>query len=196
MTVHSYYPAFVQLNYHSPAGAHTQRFSTKEWNSVPLVPGNGLGSYNNWLGLPVDGEEMVLELVDKLQAFNIPGTVYDNAVVYTLASVDAPAIPRATLNLGIPGTSASVLWWKAVMQTWVMRDTEYNMAKIVQLDCPQRDSWEPLSDLSSSVPAQELVGVFTSDAWAWSSKANLKIATFQKITYKLSDTLRKEYNMD
>lgn len=196
MTVHSLFPAFVKINYHSAFGAHAQILSVREWNPVPLVPLNDLGSFTNWLGLPVDGEEMIDEYVLKLKEFYLASTVIDTATIYTMDTETSPAIPRASMALGVPGVEVSTNWSKAVQHQYILRDTAYNMAKLILLDAPIGTSWDPVTTLTGSAEAAALVGVLTSSAWAFSSKANLQITTFQKITYKLNDKLRKEYNMD
>lgn len=197
MTEYSLDPAYGILNYHSVDGSHTATFPTREWNPVPLVPGNLLGSYTNWLGLPADGEEMWNELVDKWKVFAKPSMIIDSIIVYTKDGASAPAIPRASKAYGTVGTSAATTWSKATESTWMMRDSAYNVFKIVQLDTPwPAGGLEPLTSLAGNADAEALVGVFTSDAWAFQSRANLKPTTFQKITYNLNKKLRREYGLD
>lgn len=195
MAVHSLFPAYVLFNYHSAWGAHTQIVPTKEWFEAPLVPGNVLGNYQNWSSVPCDGEEMIDELVLRLSAFNVAGTIYDTATIYTKASETAPAIPRATKALGVAGTLVSTNWSKAVMQTFIMRDTAYNLFKLVQLDAPIGSGWDAVSNISGSAAALALTGAVSALGWAWASRAGLRPANFQKITYKLNDKLREEYGM-
>jgi len=196
MTVHSYFPGYVKIDYHSAYGAHTKIICTREWTNVPIVPGNALGSYQNWATLPCDGEEMVLDLVNAEAEFHLASTIFDIATVYTMDSETSPAIPRASMALGIPGTSVATTWAKAVQQQLILRDTAYNMAKYIMLDVPIGSSWNSQSDISGSPEMLALVGALTSSSWAWSSKANNQIVTFQKVTYKLNDKLRQEYGMD
>ncbi len=196
MTVHSPSPASLVIRGHSLYGSHTATYWTKEWNNVPLVPGNLLGSYTNWLSLPVDGEEMADELVDKLIPFYPASYTIDSAQVVTYDPLDPIAIPRAIKAYGTAGTEGDPGLIKATQVLFILRDTAYNMAKITLLDAVISGDFEPLSDISGSAEATDLVGVFTSDAWAFTSKADLKITTFQKLTYKLNDALRKKYDMD
>jgi len=196
MTVHSPAPASLVVRGHSPYGSHTAQYWTKEWNPVPLVPGNLLGSYTNWLSLPVDGEVMADELVAKLAPFYHATYTIDSVQVVTYDPLDPLAIPRAIKAYGTPGTETDPGLDKATQILFMLRDTAYNMAKVMLLDCVISGNFNPLSDISGSPESLALVGVFTSDAWAFTSKADLKIASFQKVTYKHNDSLRKRYDMD
>ena len=196
MPEHSPSPAALVIRGHSPYGAHTSYYWTKEWNPVPLVPGNLLGSYTNWLSLPVDGEEMADELVSKLAPFYHATYTIDSAQVVTIDPLDPIQIPRAIKAYGTPGTEVDAGLDKATQIMFMLRDTAYNMAKVMLLDCVISGNFLPLTDISGSAESVALVGVFTSDAWAFTSKADLKIASFQKVTYKHNDALRKKYDMD
>lgn len=196
MATHSPSPAALVLRGHSPFGSHTAYYWTKAWNPVPLVPGNLLGSYTNWLSLPCDGEEMADELVAKLAPFYHATYTIDSAQVVTIDPLDPIQIPRAIKAYGTPGTETDAGHDKGTQILFIMRDTAYNMAKIMLLDSVISGDFEPLSDISGSAESLALVGVFTSDAWAFTSKADLKIASFQKVTYKFNDALRKKYGLD
>jgi hypothetical protein len=194
MAENSQFPGFIKFNYHSAFGAHTQEICTREWNPVPLVPGNALGSYTNWLGVPCDGQVMVLEYVSKWKPFRLPSSVVDIATVYTMDTETSPPRPRASLAIGDVGSSASTDWSKATQLNYSFRDTEYSIFRLVHLDIPTGD-FNPLTDISGSPATIALVGVFTSDAWAWSSRNGQKPQTFLKVVYDLNDKLRKEYGM-
>jgi len=196
MTVHSPAPAALVIRGHSPYGSHTAYYWTKEWNPVPLVPGNLLGSYTSWLSLPVDGEVMADELVAKLAPFYHATYTIDSAQVVTIDPLDPIQIPRAIKAYGTPGTEVDAGLDKATQILFMLRDTAYNMAKVMLLDCVISGNFLPLTDITGSAESLALVGVFASDSWAFTSKADLKIASFQKVTYKHNDALRKKYDMD
>jgi hypothetical protein len=139
---------------------------------------------------------MADELVEKLVPFYPEDYFIDSVQIVTYEPDTNIAIPRAIKAYGSPGTETDEGWDKATMQNYILRDSEYNLAKIVLLDVVNQNNWDVVTDISSSPEAEALVGVFTSDAWAFCSKADEKITTFQKITYKLSDELRKRYGMD
>lgn len=196
MAENALFPAYTLLRYHSAYSAHTQIIPTREWSATPLVPLNELGSFTNWSGFPCDGQEMVEDLVNALQAFNPASVVYDTATIYTLATVDSPAIPRATHALGIVGTEGTPGWTKAVQRCWVLRDTEWALSKIYQLDTSSNNAWDAESDITGNAEALAVVGAITSLSWAWASRNGERPSTFTKVTLKLNDKLRREYGMD
>lgn len=196
MAENALFPAYVLLRYHSAYGAHTAVYPTREWLAGPVVPGNDLGSYENWAGIPCDGQEMVEDLVDALAAFYPASVIVDSATVYTLATPESPAIPRATHALGTAGTETDPGWSKAVQLSWQIRDTAWGLSKIVMLDAVSNNQWDVTSDISGSAESLALVGALTSTSWAWSSRLGNRPATFTKLTKKLNDKLRREYGMD
>lgn len=196
MAENALWPGYVLLRYHSAYGAHVQIVPTREWSATPLVPLNELGSYTNWSGFPCDGQEMVEDLVDTLSAFNPATVIYDTATVYTLDTPESPAIPRATLAMGTVGTNAVPGWTKAVQRVWVLRDTEWSIVKLYQLDTSSNNNWDALSNIAGNAPALAVVGAITSLSWAWASRNGERPANFTKVTLKLNDKLRREYGMD
>lgn len=194
MAENSLFPAYVQFQYHSIHGVHSQIVPTREWNNVPLVPGNALGSYTNWSEAPCDGELMVIDLATALAEFLLPTGAYDTATVYTLESETAPPRPRATLALAIAGTSAGTFSAKATSQTFIARDSEFGLGKLVQYDIPVGD-FNPLSDLSGSAEAQDIFDTWSAPGWAWATRNGLRPENFVRIVYDLNDKLRREYGM-
>ena len=196
MAVNRLWPGYVLLGYHSANGVHDQIIPTREWSATPLVPLNALGSYTNWSGFPCDGQEMVEDMVSVLSAFNPASTIYDSAVIYTLDTPESPAIPRASMGLAVAGSSATPGWTKATQRAWIFRDTEWQIAKIYQLDTGTDNNWNATTDITGIAPAIAVVGAFTSLSWAWSSRNGERPVTFMKATVKLNDKLRREYGMD
>lgn len=195
MAVNSLFPAFIKLAYHSAYGAHSGLLAVREWSSTPLVPLNALGSFTNWAGFPCDGQEMVEDLTAALAAWNPATVVYDSATLYTMDSETAPAIPRAVLPLAVVGTNGTPGWSKATMRTWFFRDEEWSPVKIVQMDGASANNFDPTTDITGNVPAETLVGAFTSTSWAWASRNGLRPKTFHKTIVDLNDKSRAEYGM-
>lgn len=195
MAINLLWPAYVLLNFHSANGTHGQTIPTREWSPTPLVPLNKGGSYTNWSGLPCDGQTMVEEMATNLSAFNPATTVYDHATIYTLATPESPAIPRAGWALSIAGSNATPGWSKAVQRAWIFRDTAWKICKLYQLDTGSADTWNAVTDITGNAPALAIVGAFTNLSWAWSSRFGERPNTFMKATVKLNDELRKQYNM-
>jgi hypothetical protein len=194
MPVHSLFPAYIKLAYHSAYGAHNMILPTREWFAAGLT--GDLGSFENWSSLPVDAEAMITDLCNAFIPFYPASCAFDTATVYTLENETAPARPRKTVALGIVGTYVGALVTKAVQHTYIFRDEEFNMSKLVMLDCIAPGSWDALSDLSGSATAQEIVDTFTAPGYAFASRAGFRPQSFVKITYKLNDELRKQYGMD
>jgi len=195
MTVHALFPAFLDVAYHSPWGTHHALIPTKEWNAVPLVPLNVLGSYENWSGVPCDGEEMVDEYVDRFLAFMNANVLVDTVTVYTVDTPTSPAIPRAIKAYGQAGVSVSTAWAKAVQKTWTMRDTAFNIVKAVMLDVPSAGGFDKVTNISGSPEALAFFGALSAPGWAFSSRAGFRPATLQSLTTDINDKLRKEYGM-
>lgn len=194
MAENSLFPAFIKFDYHSAYSPHSQIVPTRAWNPVPLVPGNALGSYINWTGVDCDGELMAIDLATALAKF-LPATgAYDTATVYTLDSETSPARPRATLALGIAGTNAATAWAKATSQTYIARDAEFYLGKLIIFDAPTA-SFDPLSDLSGSADAQDVYDTWSAQGWAWATRKGLRVENFVRVVYDLNDKLRREYGM-
>jgi hypothetical protein len=139
---------------------------------------------------------MVEEIVGNMAAFNPATTVYDHATVYTLDDPESPAIPQAGISLSIVGAAATPGWTRAVQRCWVFRDTEWQVAKLYQLDTASTNDFDAVSDITGVAAALALTGSFTSTSWAWASRNGERPATFMKATLKLNDKLRREYGMD
>lgn len=195
MTVHSLFPAYGQIAYHSAYGAHTAIIPTKEWFSSPLVPGNVLGNYTNWSSVPCDGEEMWDDYVDTFLEFFPSTTLVDTVTIYTKATEDAPAIPRALKAYGQAGTDATAAWSKAVQKTWTMRDTDFNIVKAVMLDCLAVGGFDKITDISGSAESLAFFGALSSSAWAFASRAGFRPNSLQSVATDINDELRKQYGM-
>jgi hypothetical protein len=193
MTVYDLFPGYVLLDYHSTFGAHKAILPTRAWNAASVT--GVLGSYENWASNPVDAEAMIDDLVTALLPFHHTSTEFDAATIYTIAAVGDPAIPRAGKALTAVGSSSSALQRKAVTQTWVFRDTGWNISKLVLMDTPIGINFDKVTDITGSADALALASEWTSDVNAWSSRANLQPDQFRNIVYDLNDKLRKEYGM-
>jgi hypothetical protein len=191
MTVHSLYPGFIKLDYHSAYGKHSQILPTRAWSNTNIT--GVLGSYTSWSGAPIDAEAMVDAFVADLKGFYLATTTIDACTLYSMATPSDPAIPVAGKGIGVVGTNTGTTQAKATIQTWVMRDTAFDISKLVFLDAPVAAGFEPVTALSGA-PAG-LLADWTSNTNAWSSRAGNRVVTFFKATYDLDDKLRREYGM-
>jgi len=187
-------PAYVVLNYHSAYGTHKATIPTKEWFPTSIT--GDLGSYENWDGLPVDAEEMITAYCTAVMEFYPSTAGFDTAEIWTKADATSPAYPRKTKNLAIVGTNAAAVWSKAVQHQWIFRGADFSIMKLVMLDVLQQSGWDALTDISGSPDALAVYDEITGGGNAWSTRKNAQPITFMKITYKLNDKLRSEYEMD
>lgn len=193
MAEHALFPGYVKFDYHSLWGKHVMILPTRAWNSVPLT--GTLGSWTAWNGSNVDGEAMIDSFVNAIKAAFLASTSFDIATIYTIAALGDPAIPQAAKALGIVGTNTTGTQAKAAQSTWTMRDTTYNLSRLVFLDAPVGAGFEPTSDISGSPSTLAMFTQWSADTNAWSSRAGNRVSTFIKISYDLSDKLRREYGM-
>lgn len=194
MTVGTLAPAYVVINYHSIYGTHKATIGTKEW--FPSNISGGLGSYESWNGNPIDAEEMIQAYVDAWMAFYPTNAAVDGVEIWTKADADSPAYVRRTAALSTPGTDATPPWTKAIEQQWIFRADDFSIMKFVWLDAPAPDSWDSLKDLTGNVPAIAVYDAIVNSDAAWMSRKNGQPQTFIKVTYKLNDKLREEYDMN
>jgi hypothetical protein len=194
MTPGTLSPAYVVLNYHSAYGTHKATLGTKEWFPTSLT--GHLGSYENWNGLPCDAEEMIQAYADAMMAYYKNTAAIDNAEIWTKATPTDPAYPRVNYPITSVGTSSAATWDKATQQQWLIRGTDFSLWKSVFLDSVAPTDWNALADLTGLTEAIAFVGAITSDNWAWQTRKDAQPFNFVKVTYKLNDKLRHEYDMD
>lgn len=192
MAANDLYPGFVLINSHSAYGKHAAVLPTREWSSTGIT--GSLGSWEGWNGTPIDGEDMVTNLVNTFAAAFLVTYTFDTATVYTIAAANGPAIPRKSVALAIVGTSTLTGPAKATMQNWIFRDAEYGMSKLVFLDSPVPADFEPTTDFTGGTVAA-IVSQWTGLGNAWSSRNGLRPENPQKITYTMNEKLRREYGM-
>lgn len=195
MAEHALFPAYGDVRYHSLWGVHHALVPTREWFASPLIPGNVLGQYTNWSTAPCDGEAMWDEFVLRWKPF-FPATVtLDSITIYTKATLEATAIPRAVKAYGAVGTEADAGWSQAVERTWLMRDTEFFIAKSVMLDAQSGNNFGRIADISGSAESVAYFGMLSALGWAFQSRAGFRVATFQSLTTGLNDKLRRSYGI-
>lgn len=193
MAEHALYPAYVKLDYHSLWGRHVALFPTREWN--PVSSGGTMGSYTSWGGPTVDAQAMIEGLIDHLKVFYLASASFDIATIYTIATPGASAIPKVAKSFGTPGTSTSTEQAKAAQQTWTLRDTEFNLARVVLLDAPVGAGFEPFTAFGTYAPVDNLVAQLTGAGNAWQSRAGFQLAAATRVCYDLSQASRKSYGM-
>jgi hypothetical protein len=185
-------PASIIIKYHSQWAPHTMTIPTKDW--IPTPVSGDLGSYLAWDGSTVDGEVMVNALVNVLKPFCQPGTSFDEATVYTKASVAAPNIPRKSVALTQVGTSSSTQPAKGIAYTFHFRTLAYGISKLMLLDVPIGSNWfAPILPAGFDAVALALEAAFINQAAAWAGRDDTRPELMNKITVDLNDKLQRQY---
>lgn len=194
MTEYSLDPAFIRLDYVSVWGPHVHLIPTKEWLPTSLT--GAMGSYVNWLGTPIDGEEMIDNLVAVFAGLHKDNTNYTLATVYTKDGVDAPAIPVATKALAVAGTSILTTHAKAIQATMNMRTAGVQPVKLVFLDVPHSaGDFDKETPFTFSVIEEAIFSEFMSSSNAWAGRDNTIPAAAISVTWNINQSLRKRYGM-
>jgi hypothetical protein len=191
MPTHSLFPSFVRLNYTSLFGAHIATLPTRQWS-----PGGGTddsGTFLAWDDSDRDAQAMIVDFATLLADIHRTDTIFDNFTIFSFDSEDAPATPRFSNGLAIPGTVSPGGWTKAVQTTFTWYDTAFNTAKVVMLDSDSANNFG--KHTAASLTAAELaIGTeYATLTNAWSSRANLRPATLLSVTQTLNEKLRRTY---
>jgi len=190
MTEGSLYPSFVEIDYHSDYAPHKMTIPTKQWNS-----GGAFGDFETWSAGAIPADEMVEALVTLMLPFFRSSVSFDGFTVFTMADVDAPAIPRASKVLGLDGTSVGTAPYKATQATWSAKTTAGSLAKIIMLDVALSGSFERLTYSSLTPAAEAFLAEWFDDGNAWSARIDGKPDYFLQISYTMNEKLRREYHM-
>ncbi len=192
MAPNSLSPASVLIDYHSAFSPHKMTLCTKDW--IPTPVSGSIGSYLDWNGDPVDAEQMVNDLVDKLKVLVPPTTHFDQATVYTKVDANAPNIPRAAVALTQVGTSSGTGASAAVSCTLNFKTTGNGDAKIVVLEVPIGTNWfAPILPADFTTAFTDIAVQFGSSGNAWSGRDDNQPQVLRKVTFDLNDKLQKMY---
>ncbi|HSS99946.1 MAG TPA: hypothetical protein VLK33_23085 [Terriglobales bacterium] len=191
MAPNSLSPASVVIDYHSAYAPHKMTIPTKEWFPTSIT--GDLGSYQAWNGTPIDAEDMIMALIEKLKVFMKTNAAFDNITIYTMATAASPNIPRISKGISVAGT-ASTGNEAAVSGTWNFKTIDNGDAKITLLDTPVPATWFnrilPSGFSGGQVDVAVEMGISSN---AWSGRDDSQIQTCRSITYDLNDKLQKMY---
>lgn len=188
----SLYPAFVKIDYHSAQGAHVMIIPTLEWHANDILVA---GEFESWNAGLVDADDKINDLVDLFLPFFLATTTFDFYTIYTMASPTAAAQPVAAASLAKVGTSVSTTWAKAVQKTLIMRTTDFGIMKLVFLDCPSGNNFDPVNAYGVDPATTAIINELKNEDSPWSARDNGRPNTLIKQTTTLNEKLRKEYNM-
>jgi len=193
MAIHSLYPSYVVMKYHSTFGQHTMTLPTRRWIPTPVSGANG--SYLDWNETPTDGEVMITALATVLQEIASAAVNFDTFLIYDVPNVGDSPQPVSGGVIDLPGTVAVPGWFKAVQTTFTFFDTAFNTAKLVLLDGASLSDFDKHLAGDFSGGETDVIAQFISEDNAWSSRAGFRPSVIRSVTQTLNDELRKQYGM-
>jgi len=190
--VNSLYPAFVELDYITPFGAHTMTRPTLAWTGTPFV---SIGTFATHAGGTIAANTMIAAFM----AACLPVLTDDSAFVAyrikTMASPTAPAIlVWADSFTPIVGTSTAVGYAEAAQRTYSFYTTGAGQAKVVILDQPNNNSWGTVTSISGGAD-EDIETELTSNTNGWAGRDTQRPIAFKSLTHTLNEALRRAYRM-
>lgn len=194
MAPNSLSPAFIRIAVNTAYALHLNTFPTRAW--LPTSITGTMGSYLGWNGTPVDGEEMIDELVAALKAFYLATTHIVSATIFTQALPKGEAIQRANKNMSVAGTSTATGQAKAVQTTFNGKTVDNGHFKVCLLDAPcGSGTFDKILPDGFTSEVTDLNDILRADGRAWSGRDDAQPSDFISITFDLNDKLRREYRM-
>lgn len=191
--MHSLYPAFVRIVYHSLYGAHTMTLPTTPLTIDPLQVDQS--TFDAWVGDPIIWTEMVDALLEDLIDFFPASVEFDTATVYTMSSPTAAPTPIDSYSLEFVGTNVTLGWSQATQQTFTFRTTAFGISKLTLLDVASAGSFPRVTDPSGNAAMLALIEEWTNPAKGWSGRDNARPNTFIQSSTTLNEKLRREYGL-
>lgn len=193
MTLHTLYPGFIRLFYHTAFGNHTMTLPTRAPN--PVGGTNGFGGYENWDSDPIDAKDMIDALVAELVDFHPATANFDNAIIYQVLVSGGEPNPLFSVPIDEPGTAVTADV-PASQTTMTMRTTDFNISKLTWFDATPSTDFLPLRSLPVSGQPLDLFNVWTSRDWAWAGRDGFRADSFIQVSYTLNEALRRSYRLN
>lgn len=184
----NFFPAGVQIFYHSPFAPHVQTLHTLTYSPED-------DSFITWNGGTVDSDTMINDLVATFLPLYEDDVVFDSYRIYTADAENSLPVLRKIANFtGVVGTNAGGTWRKAAQGTLSALGEDGSKARIVFLDFNSADDWDGIFTLTGSVLPPIMAAWGDLDA-GWATKADSRPATFLEFSKTLNEKLRREYHM-
>lgn len=192
----SLFPAAVKIEYDTPYAPHTMILPVNTVN-VAVPPVLATTTVDTWAGATVPLGTMVTDLINALKVFYTAATSFRLATLLKINNppADQTPIPLFSWTLGIPGTSVSTTWAKAVQQTLTFRTSEQGTSKLVMLDALSFNEFERLVDLTAVPSLQAIVDEWTDPTNGWAGRDSSQPVIFLQATRTLNEALRRAYRM-
>lgn len=195
MTEYGLQPSYIRFDYSSSYAPHSQTLPTLQW--LPTSITGAMGSYVNWLGTPIDAEDMVDAYILVAKALLPTTSSYTLATIYNFDATAQIFLPVAVKALAVAGTVTPASPNKAFSLTLNMRTAGGHTLKNVFLDyVVGAIELNKVTPLGFSGAMTGVIGELTSSAWAWAGRDNTKPTAGISGTYDLNDALQKQYKMN
>lgn len=189
MTVHSLFPAYVEIDYHSTYSPHKMTIPTLNWNS-----GGTFGDFETHAGGAIAAETMVDAMITALKAFVPASVAFDGWTVFTKASPTAQAVPRTFKTSGVVGT-AGLSWNKAVQLTISAKTDNAGDARLVLMDAASGDNFDLITPATITASYTALFAEWFADTNGWAGRDDGLPYYFTQASLTLNEKLRKQYHM-
>lgn len=183
-------PAYIQILYRTAHAPHIMTLPMKGWN-----PGVGSGDFDTWDLSTTPAADYIDDFIGVVAPFFLPSTEFYGANIYTKADAAAPSVLQAASAFSVAGSSADTGAEKAVQVTWVFSSLTAKIFKVVFLDVPNGNSWEPITLGGLSAPALAFANFVTDPGTAFSCRQDSAPAIFRQATVTLNEELRRQYHM-
>lgn len=190
MTIHTLFPSFAKVAYHSAYAPHTQTIPTAQWLATPNV--GGAGAYPQWDTGTIDAKAMWDAYVALLQNV-LPDTVtVDDILIYNMPEETSDPQPVAALSYGVPGLDTGN-GTPAAEATFSFRSTDFGLFKLVLLDITPSENFVPLKYPALSLANRNLIDFIMDEDNAISARDNTRPFQFINCTYGINDALHRKY---
>lgn len=190
MAVHSLFPSFVQIFYHSVWAPHVMTIPTLQWN-----PGADQGTFDTWEAGTTGADGMINSFIDDWADLFTTAVTFDYYTIFNYADEDALPVPVAFGALGTTGTQTpGSLNDKAVQITVSWQCSDGSILKTVGMDAVAPVDFVkagPL-DLASFIP--DIIAEITGVANGWASRAGGQPLFGKQAAFTLNEKLRRNYH--
>lgn len=183
--------SFCKIWYHTAHAVHAHQIPTKAITYSEL---GDPGVLTAWNGDPVNTDEMVKVMMDKLGEVVPNTTVYDRFVLYKWNTATLEYNPFYEESYSVTGSAAGLSGQaKAVQCTLSIKTLGFSLLKIVLLDRPNNNTW------GNQVPVPtdyaEIVTEATALTNGWAGRDNTRPAIATNVSVSLNKRLRRKYGM-